>query len=226
MKILKCVLMLLVSFSCVLYSQVPTEKFVQRAVWTQSEPAIAVTDMDNTPGKLQLAAWNHIEPSITRPGYAFSTNGGSTWAPHLLPLPTQYLLGGVDPSIAFRKFDGITTAFYAYLRVSYDPLNYSDAVYVSRTTDLGTNWEDRLVSDVAYEDKPYMTVDDYIGSPYYGNVYVCWVEVSGGMGGLHKIKCAFSTDQGQSFQSREIDEAQDFPPSAFLSPSFPLPEEK
>lgn len=85
---------------------------VTTAIWTQSETAIAVTALDNSPAKLQLAAWNDLAPGglfglTSKAGYAFSTNGGNAWTVRVITTTPGY---GFDPSVAF---DRSGRAFYA-----------------------------------------------------------------------------------------------------------------
>src|SRR6185312_16068261 len=91
----------------------------------------------------------------------------------------------------------------------------SSAVYLFRSTgNSGASWdfpgrpvvESNLVTGsttgLPLEDKPYMTVDNHVGSPFQDRVYVTWTEFAAD--GTAFVYEANSADYGQTFSSRVL----------------------
>ena len=143
-------------------------------------------------------------------GY-FSSDGGATWGGVDLPLPPPKGNGnrfGSDPSLAF---DTLGNLFYSYIVVFFgngSGINGTEMA-VARSNDGGQSY-----ASVSYfsgsggtdhfNDKPMITADTSLASPYRDNVYVAWDAASGGSssGGL---RFARSTDHGATFTVSRID---------------------
>ena len=160
-----------------------------------------------------MAAWNdfRILPfSPFKPGYGFSTDGGSTWSTGVItPLAGTYN-SGFDPSCSF---DRNGNAFYTYIASA----GFLGPVYISRTTDNGQIWDTFQVSSVSnQQDKPYMAIDNTGGSRD-GRIYISWTNFSSSD---NDIIFAFSTNQGSSFSEITIVSKNTDPGSgAYLSPN-------
>src|SRR5262249_8656174 len=133
-------------------------------------------------------------------GY-FSSNGGDNWGGVDLPLPPPKGANGVDfgsdPSLAF---DTQGHVFYGYI-VGYFGNGEGvkgREVAVARSTDGGMT--SPTASFFSFEggsnhfnDKPMITVDTNLSSPFRDNVYIAWDASAGGsIGG--GIRVGSSTD--------------------------------
>lgn len=132
--------------------------------YDQSEPTIAVSPLNSN---IVLAVWNDSrDDNTSKPGFAFSTNAGKTWAEGIT-LPGNYE-HGFDPSVAF---DRNGNALYCY--IAKDPDHLYGRVYVSRTTTFQPpfDWNTIPVSNITYsQDKPWISVDN-TGGTYDGRLY-------------------------------------------------------
>ena len=159
--------------------------------------------------------------------YNVSFDGGRTWSPTLpsgfipgltlftndpaVPGTGSYEIAG-DPAVAFGP-DG--TAYFACQAFSVTS-PFPIALFVSRSTDGGLTWADGVHQKPVqvsawngngksrggngqFPDHDAMTVDDNPGSPFYGSVYVTWVQFSGLQGTHSPVLVAFSRDQARSF---------------------------
>jgi hypothetical protein len=143
-------------------------------------------------------------------GYA-SADGGSSWAGVDLPLPQPIGNGtdfGSDPSLAF---DTRGNLFYSYIVVFFGNGNGINGteLAVAKSTDGGktypsVNYFSFSSGKDHFNDKPMITADTNLTSPYRDNVYLVWDAASGGStsGG---IRFARSTDHGASFSITRID---------------------
>ena len=154
----------------------------------QSETTIAISPLNSN---YLLGAWNDFRSVyFAKPGYAFSTDGGSTWNDAVVTPPGYEY--GFDPSVAFDKYGN---AYYCYVAA---PDRVLGPIYVSRTTTFQPpfSWNHVQVSTSdTLQDKPYMAVDN--GGSHDGRIYVSWTDFSSGS----KIKFAYSTDRGVSFSN-------------------------
>ncbi len=191
-----CVLFAILALASPARTQTFANQPVTTATYTQSETAIAVTTLDNSPAKLQLAAWNDLAPGglfglTSKAGYAFSTTGGNTWIVNVVPSPTGY---GYDPSVGFDRYGN---SYYAY--IDADSNFRFNQMVVSRTTNYGQIWSHKVVANNANEDKPYMAIDN-TGGPRDGRIYVAWVEFDSSYT-TTAIKFAYSSDHGANFST-------------------------
>lgn len=160
----------------------------------QSEVTVAASPLN--PNYL-MAAWNNFgSVGYSKPGYAFSTNGGSSWSLAILP-PHGGFSYGFDPTAAFDKFGN---AFYGHIA---SPLEELGATYVSRTPDLGANWDihNQVSGATSDQDKPFIAVDN-TGGMNDGNIYISWTAFPFTL--ASSIRFSRSTDQGINF-TPEID---------------------
>lgn len=219
MKLFKSIVIFMLFFAIHGLSQQFPNKRITTNQLHQNEPTIAVSPLESDHF---LAAWNDygILYDYSKPGYAFSTDGGQNWSVNILQPPSGFT-NGYDPSVAFDRYGNAFYCYIASIGIDQGP------VYVSRTTDFGQNWNDSPV-DTLYSDKSFMAVDNS-GSNYDGRIYVSWTDFS--IGDAKQIRFAYSTDHGQSFSDYMImDSVSDGsqPGEAYVSsrpqsepPSFP-----
>jgi hypothetical protein len=144
-------------------------------------------------------------------GY-FSSDGGATWGGVDLPLPPPKGNGnrfGSDPSLAF---DTLGNLFYSYIVVFFgngSGINGTELA-VAHSNDGGQSYASVSYFSASggtdhFNDKPMITADTNLASPYRDNVYVAWDAASGGSssGGL---RFARSTDHGATFTVSRIDD--------------------
>jgi hypothetical protein len=177
----------------------------------QSETYITL----DTSAPTQLAAGSNEIFRLPMRGY-FSSDGGTTWGGVDLPLPpaigTNGTRFGSDPSLAF---DSLGNVFYSYIVVffsaNFGGINGTQLA-VARSTDGGRTYPASRANFFAFEggenhfnDKPMITADTNIGSPFLDNVYVAWdAAVGGSTGG--GIRVARSSDHGDSFAINRADD--------------------
>jgi len=143
-------------------------------------------------------------------GY-FSSDGGVTWGGVDLPLPPAKGNGinfGSDPSLAF---DSSGSLYYSYIVVFFGNGNgiNGTAMGVARSTDGGRSYPQFTLFSLEggsnhFNDKPMITADTNLTSPFRDRVYVAWDAAAGGStsGG---IRLARSTDHGATFTVTRVD---------------------
>ncbi len=152
-----------------------------------------------------------------------STNGGASWTDTTIPMgftrgtafgnvAREYWEAGGDPSMAW---DTRGNAYFACMQfqrgepTTNNP-DVSSAIYVYRSTGDGgasTDFPGRpavetyttAASGLPLNDKPYMTVDDHVGSPFRDRIYVTWTLFAAD--GTAYIYEVHSDDYGQTFSS-------------------------
>ncbi len=148
-------------------SQSPTNVVVDGNSGNKSETSIVVDP--NNPEHL-MATWNDFTNGTTsKPGWAFSTDGGTSWYTKGTITPSTTYSYGFDPSCAIGR-DG--NEYYAYVATpssgSHGPVD------VSVSTNDGQSWHTQQVSASSSDhDKPYIAVDTTTGNDS-GNVYVAY----------------------------------------------------
>jgi len=162
----------LVSFSD---AQQVTESAVCTNALHEHETAVAI---DPTNTDTLLIVWNDFSDTTTpgvQPGYAFSTNGGTSWmTPGIVPNVSDSFAFGFDPSVGIDRGH---RSFYGYC----GSLGGSSKgpVFVSETTNLGTGWTHHEVygpyNPMPWNDKSYIAVDNTDGS-YDGHIYGAWFD--------------------------------------------------
>lgn len=158
-------------------------------------------------------------------GY-FSTDGGATWGGVDLPLPPPKTKSGLnfgsDPTLAF---DSSNNLFYGYIVVHFGAGNGINGteIAVARSTDGGKTYPSVTFFDFEnganhFNDKPMITADANVNSPFRDHVYIAWDAASGGsIGG--GVRLARSADHGATFTSTRIDDPHGPGQSIGASPS-------
>ena len=181
----------------------------------QNETAIA-----QQPGSSNnlVAGYNDYRRGDGTCGVSYSGNGGQAWSDATLPngfvnggtfgAARQYFQAGGDPSVAW---DTKGNAYYDCQMFDRGPgtttsPDLSSGVYVFRSTgNGGASWnftgrpavEQASSTVVPLLDKPYMTVDDTVGSPFQDRIYVTWTLFAAD--GTGYIFEAHSSDYGETF---------------------------
>jgi len=150
-------------------------------------------------------------------GY-FSSDGGVSWGGVDLPLPPAIggpnsFRFGSDPSLAF---DTQGNVFYGYIVVFFS--NFKSAglnidgteMTVARSTDGGQTYPESTFFSFEsgknhFNDKPIITADTNLKSPFRDNVYIAWDAASGGSTG-GGIRLARSSDHGATFTVTRADD--------------------
>ena len=174
----------------------------------QSEVFIAV---DTQNPQLLAAGSNEIFRNPQRT--YFSTDGGASWIAADQPLVDEQ--GTIwsfasDPGVAI---DTRGTIFFSQLLIASVGDNFKgDAMIVNSTTDGGATFSPGRVlkKDLnagalgRFEDKPFITCDTNLASPFRDNVYVAWDTTQGA--GTSRLNLARSTDRGVTFTVQRIDD--------------------
>jgi hypothetical protein len=151
----------------------------------------------------------------------FSGNGGASWSDSAIPMgftrgnafggvDREYWQSGGDPSVAWDTRGNAYQACLVFQRgpgTTNNP-DQSSGIYIFRSTgDAGGSWnftgrpvaEAATTSGLPFNDKPYMTVDDHVRSPFRDRIYVTWTLF--GADGTGYIYEVHSNDYGESFSS-------------------------
>ncbi len=195
---------------------------VSRDTTAQNETPIAVNPTNASNLLTGANDWNYNDGVA----YNVSFDGGKTWSATLpngfIPGLTRYTNDpdvpgtGVydaagDPYVGYGP-DG--TAYFVAQAFNFFTPPYQIALYVSRSTDGGLTWSAHPVplsvwdnsigkskgSTGQFPDHESMSVDDNPGSPYYGSVYVTWVQFNG-YGTHSPVQVAYSRDGARSFST-------------------------
>ena len=145
---------------------------------TQSE-----VDADNMGGNTQIiyASWNSYGPAFYGCGFAFSSDGGTTWSGNFQTTTSNS--GDPGPWVWPA---GSTWA--GRLGLSY----IQGAGY---STNNGVNWvHAQNFSGGSSFDKNLSAIDDISGSPYFGRAYTVWTYFS-----TNRIYISYTTDGGVSW---------------------------
>src|SRR4051812_43847081 len=177
----------------------------------QSETFITLNTAKNSANPNALAGGSNEVFRLPMRGYS-SSDSGQTWTGVDLPLPPAIGANGInfgsDPSLTF---DTRGNLFYSYIVVFFgngNGVNGSEMA-VARSTNGGATYSS--VNFFGYEggsnhfnDKPMITADKNLTSPYRDNVYLAWDAAAGGSIGSG-IRFAPSTDSGTNFNVIRID---------------------
>jgi hypothetical protein len=170
-----------------------------------------------------VAGYNDYRRGDSTCGISYSTTGGRSWADATLPngfvsgaayggTPREYMQGSGDPSV---EWDSRGNAYYACLQfkrgsgATEDP-DQSSGIYVYRSTGSnGASWNFTGRPTVEHNDvagagdflidKPLITVDDGVHSPFRDRVYVTWTTFAAD--GTAYIDEASSADYGEHFSA-------------------------
>ena len=201
-----------------------TDANLQGRGQAQNETSIAI---DPTNSNHLVAGYNDYRRGDGMCGVSYSLDNGRTWNDSQ-PIPMNFTRGtsfdnsareywqaGGDPAVAW---DTRGNAYYdcqTFNRgdsTSPNP-DQSSGVYMFRSTgNAGASWNftgrpvveynDVPGSGAALEDKPYMTVDDNVSSPYRDRVYVTWTEFA--PDGSAYLWEEYSSDYGEHFSQRHL----------------------
>jgi hypothetical protein len=161
----------------------------------------------NCYGAYTLDNAQHWNDTTIPMGFTYGTNFGG--------VARQYWQAGGDTSVAWDTKGNAYFDCQVFMRGGPPLTNNSDlssAVYVFRSThNNGASWNfpghpvveayttPTNGSTVILEDKPYMTVDNHVGSPYQDRVYVTWTVFA--TNGTADIYESYSADYGQTFST-------------------------
>jgi hypothetical protein len=173
----------------------------------QSETYITI----NPSRTKNLAAGSNEIFRLPMRGY-FSGDGGTTWGGVDLPLPPAIGNGtrfGSDPTLAF---DTRGNLFYGYIVVFFGNGNGINGteMAVARSTDGGATYPGVTYFSFSggedhFNDKPMITADTNLKSPFRDNVYIAWDAAIGGSTG-GGIRFAASRDHGATFTVTRADD--------------------
>jgi hypothetical protein len=195
-----------------------TDPDLQGRGQAQNETAIAQNPFNHSQ---LISLFNDYRRGDSTCGAAYSRNGGSSWTDATLPtgftrgtafgnVAREYWQGGGDPSVAW---DTRGNAYYACQVFQRGPSttnnpDQSSAIYVFRSTGDGgasTVFPGRpavetfttAASGLPFNDKPYMTVDNSVTSPFRDRIYVTWTLFApNGTSYLYEVH---SNNYGESF---------------------------
>jgi len=107
-------------------------------------------------------------------GYAISNDAGATWQSGLLPGLTTFQGGGTNSAVSDTT--PIHDAAHGVWMISSLTIAAtSTQVVVSRSADNGASWSKPVVvAQSADLDKGWITCDNTVTSPHYGNCYMEW----------------------------------------------------
>jgi len=191
---------------------------LQGRAQAQNETAIA---QDPTNFSNLVAAFNDYRRGDGTCGVAYSLDGGQHWNDSTTPngftrganfggVARQYWQASGDPSVAFDTKGNAYLDCQVFMRgfgTTNNP-DASSAIYVFRSTrNHGASWnfpgravvEDYDTIGNTLQDKPYMTVDNRVGSPFQDRVYVTWTNFAAD--GTGYIMESYSNDYGESFSA-------------------------
>jgi hypothetical protein len=185
-----------------------------------NEPFVAV---DPTNPSQVAVGWNDYcltDFAAGWEGFAFSTNGGTSWTDSLVPgYPQDTSTEGQesplfgrqafagDPIAAFDNAGNLFVGGIAFNRVGAINGDVFVSTYLTtpsgglpwdyaRTRIVGSGTPSRNFFGI-FQDKPMLEVDR-TGGEHDGNVYVCWSRFTG-LGIRNRIYFSRSTDSGQTF---------------------------
>jgi len=187
--------------------------FCATVAWAQGTVEISTDPFDN-PGSQHMT---EVEPHVyshgstvvaafqqgrysgggcTDLGFATSLDNGVSWQHGSLPGLTRFVGGDRYDSVSDTAVI-YNAAFGLWLVVSL-PVGGPAAIFVSRSAD-GLNWDFPITvatgGGFSSFDKPWITCDNSDSSPFFGNCYTEWDEVSEG----DLIVMSTSTDGGATW---------------------------
>jgi len=177
----------------------------------QSETSIAINPSQP---KTLAGGSNEIFRDPMR-GY-FSTDGGKTWGGVDVPLPpplqgTNDHRFGSDPGVAF---DTSGNLFYSYIVVFFGNGNGINGteMAVAHSTDGGRTYPSTAFFSFQsganhFNDKPMITTDTNIGSPFQDSIYVAWDAAAGGNTTGGGVLGGQSSNHGASFSFTRVESA-------------------
>jgi hypothetical protein len=145
----------------------------------------------------------------------FSSDGGKSWGGSDIPLPPPQGANGIDfgsdPTLAF---DTRGNLFYGSIVVFFSNGSGINGTQMSvaRSTDGGKTWTPNFFGFSGgsnhFNDKPMITTDRNLSSPFRDRVYLAWDAASGGSATGGGVLVATSKDAGASFTIVRADDPQ------------------
>ena len=191
----------------------------------QAENETSIAQDPNNPNHI-LASYNDYRRGDGNCYGSYSLDKGRTWNDTTIPMSftrgkafnnaaREYWEAGGDTSVAWDTKGNAYFDCQVFQRgspVSPDA-DTSSAVYLFRSTQNdGASWNfpGRPVIELnevagnpnVLEDKPYMTVDNHVGSPFQDRIYVAWTEFAAD--GSAYIWEVYSSDYGEHFSPRHL----------------------
>ena len=186
----------------------------------QAQNETSIAQDPNHPGHI-LASYNDYRRGDGNCYGSFSLDGGQNWTDTTIPMgftrgtnfggvARQYWQAGGDTAVAWDTKGNAYFQCMVFMRgpVTTNNPDLSSAVYVFRSTgNSGASWnfpgrpaiETPTQNPAVLTDKPYMTVDNHVGSPFQDRIYVTWTQFAAD--GTAKIFEVHSSDYGQSFSA-------------------------
>ncbi|HEV2119164.1 MAG TPA: exo-alpha-sialidase [Candidatus Bathyarchaeia archaeon] len=186
----------------------------------QNEPGIAI---DKFNPQHVVASYNDYRRGDGTCGTSYSLDGGQTWkdstvannnvpgAPYgAPPFGREYFQASGDTSVAWDTRGNAYVACQEFDRpFTTNSNDTSSGIYVYRSTqNNGGSWNylpnfvaanPDFANEASLLDKPYMTVDNNVNSPFRDRVYVSWTLFAAD--GTAKIYEAYSASYGQTWSS-------------------------
>lgn len=196
---------------------------LQGRAQAQNETSVAINPMNTNQ---IIASQNDYRRGDGNCYSEYSTDNGRTWNDSTIPMgftrgtafggfAREYWQAGGDTSVAWDTKGNAYLDCQVFSRgegVSPNP-DQSSAIYVFRSTqNHGASWNfpgrpAKEFNDVAgagnvLEDKPLLTVDNHVGSPFQDRIYVAWTEFAAD--GSAYIWEVHSSDYGEHFSARTL----------------------
>jgi hypothetical protein len=165
-------------------------------------------------------------PGVGTSGIYTSSDGGATWINRgLLDDQPSWIASDLvsdgDPVIVYGPKPGVNgnfsyangvRAYYSSLasykpgRSPYPPNKAPELLAVAYSDDNGATWSAPVIATVKenpndFNDKEWIWVDDLPSSPYFGRVYLSWIEFRSASSGSEPIMVSISTDGGNSISA-------------------------
>jgi len=189
----------------------------------QANNETAIAENPSNPSQV-VASFNDYRRGDGNCYGSFSGDGGSSWTDTTIPMgftrgtafggvAREYWQAGGDTSVAWDTRGNAYLACQVFMRPGFVTNNpdTSSAVYVFRSTgDGGASWDfpgrpavetfaSSQSTGLPLNDKPYMTVDNHVSSPFRDRIYVTWTLFAAD--GTAYIYEVHSNDYGQTFSS-------------------------
>jgi hypothetical protein len=189
----------------------------------QAENETAIAENPSNPSQV-VASFNDYRRGDGNCYGAFSGDGGSSWTDTTIPMgfsrgtafggvAREYWQAGGDTSVAWDTRGNAYMSCQVFMRPGHVTNNpdTSSADYVFRSTgDGGASWDfpgrpavetfaSNQSTGLPLTDKPYMTVDNHVSSPFRDRIYVTWTQFAAD--GTAYIYEVHSNDYGQTFSS-------------------------
>ncbi len=167
---------------------------------TQAEPFVAIDPERETHLVAGYQESRFDDGGARALAFAVSKNGGRNWSEGLVPGLTVASGGpfqrASDPWLAIGP--GGRTYF---LSLGFNETSFTNGVLLSISEDGGATWGDPVTvhvnTNVDFDDKESIAVDNQPDSPFQGRVYVAWDTAVGNSS--QPARLAYSADGGNSF---------------------------